>query len=81
MRHSRKFCVSEFRQSQELWTTDGTVRLTSLVCRTPGERRGMRALGVNAAAAGREHSGAGQWRVCHAGKDPARNSGSTHQGL
>ena len=52
--HSRKFCVSEFRQSQELWTTDGTVRLTSLVCRTPGGRRGMRALGVNAAAAGRE---------------------------
>ena len=52
--HSRKFCVSEFRQSQDLWTTDGTVRLTSLVCRTPGGWRGMRALGVNAAAAGRE---------------------------
>lgn len=52
--HSRKFCVSEFRQSQELWTTEGTDRLTFLVCRTPGGRRGMRTLGVNAAAASRE---------------------------
>ena len=52
--HSRIFCVSKFRQGQELGTNDNTVRLKSLVCPSSGGRRGMRASGVNAAAASRE---------------------------
>ena len=53
-RYSREFCVSEFRQSQEFGSDDCRVRLNSLVCLGSGGRRGMRASGVNAAAASRE---------------------------
>ena len=51
---SRIFCVSDFRQSQEFGSDDCRVRLNSLVCPGSGGRRGMRASGVNAAAASRE---------------------------